>query len=348
LASLVTAIAVLILAAAALLAAHWDSTVTAAAFADARGNQTMLRNFLYRMPKGGDLHVHLSGGVYAERYIAWAVADRLCVRVSDDAIVNRPVDKDENTLPCDQAAGMLPIDEAVGEVDTPARQQTYDRIVNALSMRDFRPTAAEPTGHDHFFAVFGKFSAAAGPHFADMIVNLLASYGAQSAQYVELMTSFSGFSEREKFVQAITGKADYKSKLDALNAAGLTAFIAQKKKELDDATAEVDKKRDCDPQKTKPGCMVNYRFIAPRHARRRLRADRDRRGDGTRRPDGGGVQLRAGRGRGCRARRLQRAHAHRGLSRRQSARRQARQCDAPCRRAVARPGAARRPHLSYL
>jgi adenosine deaminase len=261
-ARLVTVVTVVILAGAALLAVHWDSTVTAAAFADARGNQTMLRNFLYRMPKGGDLHVHLSGGVYAERYIAWAVADRLCVRVSDDAIVNRPVDKDENTLPCDRAAGMLPIEEAVGEVDTPARQKTYDRIVNALSMRDFRPTAAEPTGHDHFFAAFGKFSAAAGPHFADMIVDLLASYGVQSAQYVELMTSFSGFSEREKFVQAITGKADYKSKLDALNATGLTAFIAQKKKELDDATAEVDKKRDCDPQKTKPGCMVNYRFIA--------------------------------------------------------------------------------------
>ena len=258
----VAAIALLVLVVAALLAMHWDKTVTAAAFTDARGNQTMLRNFLYRMPKGGDLHVHLSGGVYAERYIAWAIADKLCVQVRTASIVNRPVDKDKNTLPCGQAPGLLPIDEAVGTVDTPAKQQLYDRIVNALSMRDFRPTAAEPTGHDHFFAAFGKFSAAAGPRFTDMIVDQLAYYGAQSAQYVELMTSFSSFGEREGFVQAIAGKADYGSKLDALNAAGLAAFIAQKKEELDDATAEVDKKRDCDSQKTKPGCMVTYRFIA--------------------------------------------------------------------------------------
>jgi len=35
-------------------------------------DRTALRAFLRRMPKGGDLHTHLAGAVYAERFIAWA------------------------------------------------------------------------------------------------------------------------------------------------------------------------------------------------------------------------------------------------------------------------------------
>src|SRR5215207_4401334 len=35
--------------------------------------------FLLRMPKGGDLHNHLSGTIYAESYIKWAADQGLCV-----------------------------------------------------------------------------------------------------------------------------------------------------------------------------------------------------------------------------------------------------------------------------
>jgi hypothetical protein len=246
-AALAAILVVAVLTGAALLAANWDATVTAATFADARANAAALRGILYRMPKGADLHVHLSGGVYAERYIAWAVADGLCVRTTDYALVDSPCDPAKNTVPAAQAVG---------------DQATYDHIVDALSMRNFRPSAAEPTDHDHFFAAFGKFGAVTARRFNDMVVNQLAYYGAQSAQYVEFMTSFSGFSERENLVKVVAGKPDYKAKLDALMAAGLAGFVEQKKKELADAVAEIEKKRDCDAAKIKPGCTVSYRFIA--------------------------------------------------------------------------------------
>ncbi len=152
LAWLVTAVAVLVLAGAALLTVRWDATVTAAAFADARGNQTMLRNFLKNMPKGGDLHVHLTGAVYAERYIEWAIADNLCLRLSDNAFVNPPCNP-----PAKSPSKRQPISAPMKSVADD--QAMRDRIVNALSMRDFRPTPAEPSGHDHFFATFGRFSA---------------------------------------------------------------------------------------------------------------------------------------------------------------------------------------------
>jgi adenosine deaminase len=44
-----------------------------------RSEPPALRDFLKRMPKGADLHSHLSGAVYAETHIRDAIADGLCV-----------------------------------------------------------------------------------------------------------------------------------------------------------------------------------------------------------------------------------------------------------------------------
>jgi len=44
-----------------------------------RDSPAALRAFVQRMPKGGDIHSHLSGAVYAEHYLEWAAADGYCV-----------------------------------------------------------------------------------------------------------------------------------------------------------------------------------------------------------------------------------------------------------------------------
>ncbi len=49
------------------------------AFEAARHSPLELNAFLTRMPKGGDLHMHLAGAVYAETLIKDAAADGLCV-----------------------------------------------------------------------------------------------------------------------------------------------------------------------------------------------------------------------------------------------------------------------------
>lgn len=241
------AAALVLLLAAAVLAANWDATVTAASFNSARGNQTALRNLLYRMPKGADLHVHLSGAIFAEHYIDWAAGDGLCWRARDLTIAAPPCGKEPGDLPMAQAA---------------QDQAARDRIINALSMRDFQPTPAEPSGHDHFFVTFGRFAAASGPHFTDMIAELLKTYDDQSAQYVELMTSFSGYNERKPLIDAIGDATDLQAMLDKLTAAGLGDLVAKKKAELAQAIADVEKLRDCGTVNTRPGCVVRYNFIA--------------------------------------------------------------------------------------
>src|ERR1700732_248863 len=49
------------------------------AFNAAKQSPLQLNAFLARMPKGADLHMHLSGAVYAETFIKDATADLLCV-----------------------------------------------------------------------------------------------------------------------------------------------------------------------------------------------------------------------------------------------------------------------------
>ena len=63
-----------------------------------RHQPSQLLAFIREMPKGGDLHNHLSGAVYAESYIDWAAADGLCVDPKTDAIARAHRDADSSRL----------------------------------------------------------------------------------------------------------------------------------------------------------------------------------------------------------------------------------------------------------
>ena len=94
------------------------------------GDATALAAFLRAVPKGGDLHNHLTGAVYAETYLAWAKADGDCINSTTFSAVY--------SNQC--SASTQP---------TPTAGTFYDQIVAAWSMQDFVPSAGN-TGHDHF------------------------------------------------------------------------------------------------------------------------------------------------------------------------------------------------------
>jgi adenosine deaminase len=230
----------------AVLAGEFDTAVTAERFEAARDDHTTLRAFLHRMPKGGDLHTHLSGAVYAERFVAWAAQQGLCVDLAD-VLLEKPY--------CDRA-GAVPVSDALRD------QKLYDRLVNAFSMRAFLPTPAVPTGHDEFFATFGKFGAASSPHFVDMTVDQLRQYDSENVQYAELMVSFGCPSDRDRFVAAVSGKQDDPARLAALEASGLSDCVTTKRNELAAAIGKIRAALACDPQDAQPGCGVTFRYIA--------------------------------------------------------------------------------------
>ena len=55
-------------------------------YAEARKYPPELYAFLLRMPKGGDLHLHSSGAIYAETYLRIAAEDRLCLDLRTHSI----------------------------------------------------------------------------------------------------------------------------------------------------------------------------------------------------------------------------------------------------------------------
>ncbi|HEX6897254.1 MAG TPA: hypothetical protein VF146_18370, partial [Bryobacteraceae bacterium] len=75
------------LAFAATVTAPAVNTTMEQRFAAARKNPLELYAFLLKMPKGGDLHVHAGGAVYAETYLRIAAEDRLCLDLRRHAII---------------------------------------------------------------------------------------------------------------------------------------------------------------------------------------------------------------------------------------------------------------------
>jgi adenosine deaminase len=230
----------------AVVAGDFDTMVTAARFEAARNDHSELRAFLRRMPKGGDLHTHLSGAVYAERFIAWGAQEHLCADFAQ-GLLSKPH--------CDQP-GDVPVADAMHD------QNLYDRLVNAFSTRAFVPTVTVPTDHDKFFAAFDKFAAASRSHFVDMMIDQLKEYHSENVQYVEFMTSFYCPNDRDKFIAAMADQKDDATKLAALQASGLDECVAAKRNELTAAIGKIGSELACDSQRTQPGCRVTFRYIA--------------------------------------------------------------------------------------
>jgi len=140
------------------------------------GGPLALQAFLAGFPKGADLHVHLSGAVYAESFIRDAGEDGLCVDPAALSFAKPPCDKP--LIPAGQLSGVI----------TAANQSLYDRLIDSFSMRGFVPTPGF-SGHDQFFSTFGRFSGLSKGHMGEWVDDAASRAAAQNQQYLELMES---------------------------------------------------------------------------------------------------------------------------------------------------------------
>src|SRR5579884_4245601 len=72
-------------------------------FESIRNSPPLLEAFLREMPKGGDLHNHLSGAVYAESYLQFAIHDGLCTDRKALAFVAAPCDEAHDSVSAETA-----------------------------------------------------------------------------------------------------------------------------------------------------------------------------------------------------------------------------------------------------
>ncbi len=207
-------------------------------------NPADLAAFLKAAPKGADLHHHLSGAVYAETYLGWAKADGDCVNSTTYAAVYGN-QCGTSTMP------------------VPAAGAFFDSIVRAWSMKDF--VAGSQSGHDHFFATFGKYGAIAGAHRDDSIADILTRAADENQLYIETMFNLGknlGTLAASTWTQPVT-EASLPAFYDALMAS--SSFTSQLNADVavvNGAAAAYKQVLGCSAASPPPACGVGVRFIA--------------------------------------------------------------------------------------
>ncbi len=214
-----------------------------------KDNDIALRVFLQDMPKGGDLHNHLFGAVYAEDWLKWAEADGMCIDV--DALAIR--------FPDASGCGELSTAKAALTGDQVLRNQLIDKF----SVRDFVAYNGW-SAHDQFFQTFGAM-AAMPSRFGDMVAQTANLAGEQNVTYLELLHTMELFETILPMVGGMTMSGDAATDYQTLMASEfgreLPNMVARAKKDIDFAEARKNELLKCGTAEAMPGCDVVVRYL---------------------------------------------------------------------------------------
>jgi hypothetical protein len=206
----------------------------------------LLLAFLQQMPKGGDLHVHLSGAVYAESMIDWASENALCVDRTTSKLMHAACDsceayKNKPSVRCAYQDHIL-----------------YDQLVDAWSMRNWH--REEESGHDHFFATFEKFSPAMENHIGDALGEVGSRAAADHLQYVEVMHTADG-RQAAMLGDKMGWDDDFGGLRGKLLAGGMRDIVASVRSQLDSDEAREKEVLHCGTAQAAAGCEVTIHYL---------------------------------------------------------------------------------------
>ena len=220
-----------------------NTAVVARKFEALRHDPARLLLFLRDMPKGGDLHNHLGGAIYAESMIAWAGADGLCIVATTFTLAPPP---------CDASAGRPPATTIASD------SRLYNSVIDAWSMRNW--DHARIAGHDQFFQSFAKFGLANDHHFADMLAEVTSRAASDRVSYLELMQTLDG--SVAIGMGARSGySADFGVMRERLLRAGLRDSLIAAREHMHFSETRRRIIQRCHEEHPDPGCVVTVRFI---------------------------------------------------------------------------------------
>lgn len=237
-------VAALLLTTLALIgSAGADEAGTAAAFQKLRQDPWRLRQFMAAFPKGGDLHNHLDGSIYAENIIQWAAEDGKCVAPGTGQI---------SFPPCDAQRPAMK--------DYAADSVNYRQLVDAYSVRNYERGAK--SGHDQVFDTFGRFIPGTLGREGEMLREASNRRGAENTVYLELLQSW-GMDKARALAAAEPGafKADRPAS-DWAGHAALQRIVADTRTELDRIEKRWRELSHCGQPTADPGCGVTVRYLA--------------------------------------------------------------------------------------
>lgn len=204
--------------------------------------------FLLKMPKGADLHNHLSGSIYAERYIEWAAANGLCVN-------NQTISLSVPSAPSKCDTGQTAV--------TTTNSILYRQMIDAWSMRNWQLSGQ--SGHDHFFDAFGRFGPATYNSNGKMLAEAVRSAARGHVSYVELMLTPDGTATgvaSSQIGEKVGWDGNFESTLNKLKAAGIDKAFEIGIKNVQAMEAQKNELLKCGTQQAEPGCAITIRYVS--------------------------------------------------------------------------------------
>ncbi len=177
---------------------HFDSLM-----AGSQPKLAELTMFMTRMPKGGDLHHHYSGAIYAERYVDWLDKQGYCVYKS-----NYRIETDKAVVAIQHAA---PLSEksCLSGAELLADDYTYRELLQRWSSKDFdNHGAVQPPPDRQFFETFLYFNAVSNTNFQEGLQEIKQRAIAENVGYIETMFKMAPLLSNADFDRAVAGADD--------------------------------------------------------------------------------------------------------------------------------------------
>jgi adenosine deaminase/adenosine deaminase CECR1 len=176
--------------------------------------------FFSRMPKGGDLHHHYSGAVYAESYVDFLDKRGFCVDRKSYTIVTdkAAVDADRAKAAKDRAC--------LTTAEVYADDGVYRELLQRWSTKDFHNHGAQQSPPDRaFFSTFGYFGPVADTgNFHDGLVEIKERAVRENVAYIETMYKLAPFVPNADFDDQAWRNAENDAALDAQLRAWMTTL----------------------------------------------------------------------------------------------------------------------------
>ena len=138
-----------------------------------RNNEALLTAFFQQMPKGGDLHHHFSGSIYAEPLLERAIAEDFYLNIETMATSKtKPAKGNWQTFSSLKNEGKLAFYE--------------QQVMQTWSVKDYNGSVPSD---DQFFDSFQKFEPTIQGHFAEGMLELKKRALAENVSYIETQLS---------------------------------------------------------------------------------------------------------------------------------------------------------------
>lgn len=150
-------------------------------------NLAALTLFTNLLPKGGDLHHHYSGSIYAETYLDWVDAQKFCIYIG--SVPNKKLYSIETKPQSIDAANQ---GSCVSAAAVRANNVWYAGVLQTWSDKDYaNHFHDQPPPDQQFFNTFGYFGAVSSYQYNQGLLHLKARALAENVGYIETMLTGS-------------------------------------------------------------------------------------------------------------------------------------------------------------